>query len=87
MTSNKEDFMNKLNLEKDKLTTVEKEYMKRIADQNLDRVKRFEAIRRKNRWTGLGLGIGVISIYLYSMMSIKQENFLDDFEEPEKISN
>lgn len=33
---------------------------------------------------GLALGFSVLSIYGYSMYAVKQEKFLDDFEEPAK---
>lgn len=35
---------------------------------------------------GCILGGTVFGIYLYSMFSVKQEKFLDDFEEPKKIN-
>lgn len=37
-------------------------------------------------FSGCILGGTVLSIYLYSMFSVKQEKFLDDFEEPKKIN-
>lgn len=33
---------------------------------------------------GALLGLGVFSIYGYSMFAVKQEKFLDDFDEPLK---
>lgn len=33
---------------------------------------------------GCALGLGVLGIYGYSMFAVKQEHFLDDFEEPKK---
>ena len=81
--------MPKVNIEKesDKLTLVEKEYMNRVYKQNLDRVNRWMRIRRKNRILGTALSFGVISIYSYTMWAIQQESFLDDLNEPDKISN
>lgn len=35
-------------------------------------------------FSGLALGFSVLSIYGYSMYAVKQEKFLDDFEEPAK---
>lgn len=81
------DRMAKINLDKDKLTNIEKEYMQRVHQKNLDRVQKFTKTRNKNRFLGLGLGVGVVSIYSYTLWAIKQEKFLDDFEEPEKLSD
>lgn len=79
--------MPKVNLETDnhKLTNIEKEYMKRVQEQNLARIQRWTKIRRKNRYVGFGLAVGVISIYSYTVWAIKQEKFLDDFNQPEKV--
>jgi hypothetical protein len=43
--------------------------------------------RRRNILVGLGLAAGVLGIYAYSMLAVKQENFLDeDFDKlPSKI--
>ncbi|XP_023247231.1 cytochrome c oxidase assembly factor 3, mitochondrial [Copidosoma floridanum] len=67
------------------LNVIEKEYIQRVQQQNWDRVKKWSRIRYKNRYLGTALGVGVFSIYLYSMWAIKQESFLDDFNEPEKV--
>lgn len=58
-------------------------YMKFIEQKNLERVQNLKIIRRKNWITGSIIGAGVIGIYFYSMFAIKQESFLDDFNEPE----
>jgi hypothetical protein len=42
-------------------------------------------MRKNARFTGLLLGGVALSIYGYSIYSIKQETFLDDFEEPEIV--
>ena len=79
------DRMPKVDLKKDQLTGFQKEYMQRVQEQNLERAKKWSGIRRNNRYVGIGLGCLAISIYGYSMWAIKQEKFLDDFEEPEKV--
>lgn len=39
--------------------------------------------RKRNILVGLGLAAGVLGIYGYSMLAVKQENFLDeDFDKP-----
>lgn len=70
-----------------KFKQSELDFMKFIERQNLERVTKLKALRKKNVWTGLAIGGTVISIYLYSMLAIKQEKFLDDFNEPQKVSN
>jgi cytochrome c oxidase assembly factor 3 len=82
-------YMPKVNLqtENHRLSIIEKKYIQKIQQQNLYRVERWNKIRRKNRYLGIGLTLGVISIYSYTIWGIKQEKFLDDFNEPEKIFN
>lgn len=58
------------------------EWMKLVEKQNLDRVLKLKKIRQRNIITGLCLGTAVMSIYAYSILSVKQETFLDDFEVP-----
>lgn len=69
-----------------KFKQSELDFMKFIERQNLERVTKLKALRKRNVWTGLVIGGTVLSIYLYSMLAIKQEKFLDDFNEPQKIS-
>lgn len=57
--------------------------MKFVERQNLLRASRLNRMRTNARYTGLLLGAITLSIYGYSIYSIKQETFLDDFDEPE----
>lgn len=68
-----------------KLSDREILYIKEVERKNLERVEKFRRMRRNNRITGSLLGLLAISIYGYSMYAVKQETFLDDFEEPQKI--
>lgn len=68
-----------------KLTAAQLAFMKLTEQENLKRVKKLEGLRRRNWLTGWTLGFCVLSIYGYTILSIKQEKFLDDFNEPEKI--
>lgn len=61
-----------------------RDFMKFTEQQNLERVQKLKRVRQKNVITGCLLGAGVLSIYAYTLLSIKQEVFLDDFNEPEK---
>lgn len=69
-----------------KLKPTELEFVKEIERQNLIRVEKLKRVRRNNTITGSLLGVGVIAIYAYSMYAVKQESFLDDFEEPKKTT-
>lgn len=69
-----------------KLKQSELDFMKVIERQNLQRVTKLKALRKRNTLTGLAVGGTVIGIYLYSMLAVKQEKFLDDFNEPQKVS-
>lgn len=68
-----------------KLSDAQLAFMKLVEKENRDRVKKFEKTRTRNIWTGIALGISVLSIYGYTILAIKQEKFLDDFEEPKKV--
>lgn len=70
-----------------KLKPSEVDFMKLIEKENIYRVKKLQSLRKRNNLTGIILGGSVLSIYLYSMFAIKQEKFLDDFDEPIKVSN
>lgn len=79
--------MPKVDLLKDaaKLRSTDVVYMKRLEEQNLQRAKRVQVYRKANNRTAIALALGVIGIYTYTIYSVKQEKFLDDFEEPKKI--
>ncbi|CAB3259589.1 unnamed protein product [Arctia plantaginis] len=67
------------------LKEAEKAYMKLIEEKNRERVQKLNIISKRNRITGLAIGTGVLGIYLYSIFAVKQETFLDDFNEPVKV--
>lgn len=67
------------------LKQAELDYMKIIENKNIERVTKLDLMRKRNRYTAAALGVGVFGIYLYSMFAIKQETFLDDFNEPPKV--
>lgn len=68
------------------LKPTEVDFMKLIEQRNLLRVTKLRQLRKRNTWTGVAIGGTVIGIYLYSMLAVKQERFLDDFNEPQKVS-
>lgn len=81
--------MPKVDLVKDKAnisrTTID--YMKIVEKENLRRVRELQKLRQRNVRTGLMLGAGVLGIYLYTIFAVRQEKFLDDFDEPATTSN
>ncbi|XP_071555803.1 cytochrome c oxidase assembly factor 3, mitochondrial-like isoform X1 [Temnothorax nylanderi] len=80
------EAMPKVDLLKDagKLKSTDIVYMKRLEEQNLQRGIRVQGYRKANNRLAIGLGLTVIGIYAYTIYSVKQEKFLDDFEMPEK---
>lgn len=78
-----EDQMPKIDTKTLKPTDVS--FMKFIEQQNIARVNKLKRIRRNNLITASVIGTGVLSIYFYSMFAVRQETFLDDFEEPAKV--
>ncbi|KDR17579.1 Coiled-coil domain-containing protein 56 [Zootermopsis nevadensis] len=81
--------MKKVDLMKDKAnisrTTID--YMKVVEKENLRRVQALQKLRQRNIGTGLMLGAGVLGIYFYTIFAVRQEKFLDDFDEPATTSN
>lgn len=67
------------------LKEAEITYMRLIEEMNRERVKKLQLIAKKNRITGLSIGLGVLGVYAYSIFAVKQETFLDDFNEPVKV--
>ncbi|CAG4950888.1 cytochrome c oxidase assembly factor 3, mitochondrial [Colias croceus] len=67
------------------LKQAELDYMKIIEQKNRERVVKLQQLSKRNRLTGFSIGAGVFGIYLYSMFAVKQETFLDDFDEPAKV--
>lgn len=77
------DRMPKIDLSK--LRQSEQDFIRYVEKQNLERVEKLRRVRRNNLLTGSLIGVGVLGIYFYSMFAVKQERFLDDFEEPVKV--
>lgn len=67
------------------LTPAQLNFMKLMEAENLERVTKLQRTCRRNTWTGWGLTGIVFGIYAYSIYAVKQERFLDDFDEPEKV--
>ncbi|KAJ4448901.1 hypothetical protein ANN_00293 [Periplaneta americana] len=85
----KDEQMPKVDLMKDKAnispTTID--YMKIVEKKNLQRVQALQKLRQRNVRTGFMLGTGVLGIYLYTIFAVRQEKFLDDFDEPVVTNN
>lgn len=79
------DRMPKVDLSKDsiKLSTSDLHWIKRVEQENIDRVKKLKVIRNRNLIVGGLLGATVLSIYSYTLKAIKQEQYFDDFDLPE----
>lgn len=67
------------------LKEAELAYMRIIEQKNRERVQKLQTIAKKNRITGFTIAGGVLGVYLYSIFAVKQETFLDDFNEPAKV--
>lgn len=67
------------------LKQSEIDFMKIVEKKNLERVQKLSRMRTNNNRIGLIVGGTVLSIYLYTIFSVKQEKFLDDFAEPKKV--
>lgn len=86
MSSGQEN-QRKIKYAEGKIDKAQLEFMRIIEEQNLQRVTKLKKLRRNNLITAGVLGASVLGIYAYSMFSVHQERFLDDFEEPKKVQN
>ncbi|XP_076245482.1 cytochrome c oxidase assembly factor 3, mitochondrial-like [Calliopsis andreniformis] len=77
------DFLEKIKPEE--LRPIDLLYMKQAEQINFQRATKYRRTRRNNIILGLSLAAGVLGIYFYTMHAVKQETFLDDFNEPETI--
>lgn len=82
--NDKSDVMPKVDFSKLKIAQKYAEILER---ENRERALKLKNLRSKNLIVGGILCASVLSIYSYSILAVKQETFLDDFEEPvrEKI--
>lgn len=82
-----DDQMRRVDLVKDKklLNSATQAWMKYIEKENIQRVEKLRKLRMRNTITSLLLGSGVLAIYTYTIISVKQETFLDDFEVPQLL--
>ncbi|XP_076379874.1 cytochrome c oxidase assembly factor 3, mitochondrial-like [Megalopta genalis] len=80
---NDSDVMPKVDFKK--LKPVDLMHLKQAEQINLARASRHRELRWKTSLLGISLALGVIGIYVYTIKSVKQETFLDDFNEPETV--
>ncbi|XP_019880144.1 cytochrome c oxidase assembly factor 3, mitochondrial [Aethina tumida] len=69
-----------------KLKPSELEFIQRFEKENRIRVEKLKRLRRNNLITAGILGVSILGIYGYSMYAVRQETFLDDFDEPAKTT-
>ncbi|XP_011301016.1 cytochrome c oxidase assembly factor 3, mitochondrial [Fopius arisanus] len=83
------ETMPKVDLAKEssKLSISDLHWMKVIEKQNLERVQKLKLERKRNTVIGLVLATVAASIYAYTIHAVKQENYFDDFEVPETVSD
>lgn len=77
----------KVNIAGRTLKQSEIDFMKILERRNLERATKLRRQKSLNNRVGLAIGGTVFGIYLYTILAVKQEKFLDDFTEPTKISN
>ncbi|XP_003393315.2 cytochrome c oxidase assembly factor 3, mitochondrial [Bombus terrestris] len=81
------DFMPKLDIERDKskLKYSDIIYMKQAEEAAVQRASQYTKRRNKCAKAGFALAGLSLGIYLYTIYAVKQETFLNDLYEPEKI--
>jgi len=70
-------------LDPSELSEVEQIYIKRFEERHMRNVERRQRERRRARIIGLSFGALVIGIYIFTIVRVRQETFLDDFNIPE----
>lgn len=80
-----DDYLKKidLNTEMKNFSPVQQMYFRKLIERNAIRARREQRARNHFRISGLILFTIVFSVYGYTMLAIKQEKFLDDFDTPE----
>jgi len=64
----------------EKLNVADQHFIKKVEKMNLDRAKDTKLLRNRNKITGGIIASLVVGIYAYTILSVKQEKFLDDFD-------
>lgn len=68
-----------------RIKSVDFMHLKQAEEINVHRALKHRQLRKKTSILGLSLALGVIGIYVYTIKTVKQETFLDDFNEPETV--
>ena len=68
---------------KEKLGDIQMTFVKKAEGRNAKRASMHRYYRKKDAFTGLTCMAVAASIYAYTIIAMKQEDFLDDFEMPD----
>lgn len=68
-----------------RIKSVDFMHLKQAEEINIHRALKHRQLRKKTSILGISLALGVIGIYTYTIKAVRQETFLDDFNEPETI--
>lgn len=74
--------MPKVDFSRDKNLRFSSFYAQAVERRNVQRTLDWKLKQRRGALVGFGLFGLVVAIYTYSICAVKQETFLDDFEEP-----
>jgi hypothetical protein len=64
------------------LSQSQKRLLERLKKKRVDEVFEDKQLRTTQNRIGILITVFVVTIYAYSMYAVKQETFLDDFDEP-----
>lgn len=82
------DTLQKVNVKTDKkLTPTDLINIKRVEEINKKRAANVKLVKRRNLISALSLALFAGGVYMYTIRTMKQEEFLDDFNEPEKVGS
>jgi len=72
---------------KEKLGDIQMAFVRKAEFRNADRAQKHRHFRKKDTISGLICLAIVVSIYSYTIIAVKQEDFLDDFEDPDPLAD
>ncbi|KZC13117.1 hypothetical protein WN55_05540 [Dufourea novaeangliae] len=72
-------------VEFDKLRSLDYMQLKQAEEINFLRAFKYRYNRKRTGIGGTLLGLLAVGIYVYTIKQVKQETFLDDFNEPETV--
>ncbi|XP_077864437.1 cytochrome c oxidase assembly factor 3, mitochondrial-like [Saccoglossus kowalevskii] len=78
------NVMKRVDFKADKISEADLEFVQRMTARRSELLRQRGRARyvKRNVAVGCAIAVGVVGVYAYSMLAVKQETFLDDFDSP-----